>query len=222
MHPDDHATDRVHPTTEYASRASSLVGRPAPVFSARSTQGQLSLDDYRGQWTILCFHPAAFTPVCTTEFVEMARRQGEFSHLGVRMIAISVDSVYSHMAWINWIKEQFGVEVSFPVVEDVAMRIAIAYGLIDANSESTEGVRACCFLDPSGIVRALIHYPMQIGRSIDETLRLQTALQAAEKTGNTCPVDWREGDALMAYPEEGPGADDTNWLKQAVSAFKEK
>lgn len=199
-----------------------IVGRAAPIFSARSTVGPITLSDFQGQWVLLFFHPADFTPVCTTEFIAIAKRQPEFDALNVQLIGVSVDSVYAHLAWISWMQEKFEQSVDFPLVEDISMNIARAYGLIDQTSQSTEGVRACCFVNPQGVVKALIHYPMQIGRSIDEIMRVQQALITVEETGHTCPVEWNAGDPLMAYPKEDVQAIQGSWLEEAIKEFRQK
>lgn len=206
------AASRPHPET--------IIGQKAPVFSARSTQGPVSMNDFRGKWLILFFHPADFTPVCTTEFAALTRRQAEFDALDVKLMGISVDSVYSHLAWINFINNKYGVSVDFPVVEDISMVIAKSYGLVNDDSNSTEGVRACCFINPEGVVEAKIHYPMQIGRSIDELLRVQHALINVRESGMTCPADWQKGEDMLAYPSNEISRDDPSWLDQALENYK--
>jgi len=146
---------------------------------------------YEGSWTLLFCHPASFTPVCTTEFAELARRQEEFDELGVELLALSVDSVYSHINWIEWIKTKMKVEVQFPVIEDLSMKIAKAYGMLDQSNLKTATVRGCYFIDPDQIVQAVIHYPMHVGRSINEILRVQRALMDTHQNDYSTPVDWR-------------------------------
>lgn len=202
----------------------SLVGHKAPVFSARSTLGDIALDQFKGQWVILFFHPADFTPVCTTEFIRLAQRKHEFDALNTQLIGVSIDSIYAHMAWVQWMERHYNVKIAFPIVEDISMNIANAYGLVTAASTSTSGARVCCFINPEGEVSAMIHYPMQLGRSIDELLRVQTALIEIEKTGMTCPVDWEKGNKLLQYPTD-QGVNDPaieqsrDWLKEAIQNF---
>lgn len=197
----------------------SLVGEKAPVFSARSTNGEMALNQFKGQWVLLFFHPADFTPVCTTEFVRLAQRKSEFDALNTQLIGISVDSVYAHMAWVQWMERHFDVMIDFPIVEDISMNVAKAYGLINEDSTSTSGARVCCFINPEGMVSALIHYPMQLGRSVDELLRVQSALIEIEKTGMTCPVDWQLGGELLDYPSDELARKNQDWLKESVRNF---
>ena len=197
----------------------SLVGDKAPVFSARSTNGEIALDQFRGKWVLLFFHPADFTPVCTTEFIRLAQRKSEFDALNTQLVGISVDSIYAHMAWVQWMERHFNVTIDFPIVEDISMNVAKAYGLINEDSTSTSGARVCCFINPEGMVSALIHYPMQLGRSVDELLRVQSALIEVEKTGMTCPVDWQLGGALLDYPSDELARKNQDWLKESVSNF---
>ena len=197
----------------------SLVGEKAPVFLSRSTTGEVSLDDYLGQWVMLFFHPADFTPVCTSEFVRLAQRKSEFDALNTQLIGISVDSIYAHMAWVRWMEEHYNIKIDFPIVEDVSMTIARAYGLINDDSNSTSGARACCFINPQGVIEAKIHYPMQLGRSVDELLRVQKALIEIEKTGMTCPVDWQDGGRMLDYPAEDMRQMEGDWLQQSMKNF---
>ena len=200
----------------------SLVGEKAPVFSARSTNGEIALDQFKGQWVLLFFHPADFTPVCTTEFIRLAQRKSEFDVLNTQLVGISVDSIYAHMAWVQWMERHFNVTIDFPIVEDISMNVAKAYGLINEDSTSTSGARVCCFINPEGEVSALIHYPMQLGRSVDELLRVQTALIEIEKTGMTCPVDWQLGGELLDYPSDELARKNQDWLKESVRNFNVK
>ena len=144
---------------------------------------------------MLFCHPASFTPVCTTEFAELARRQEEFDELGVELLALSVDSVYSHINWIEWIKTKMNVEVQFPVIEDFSMKITKAYGMLDQSSLKTATVSGCYFVDTDQIVQTVIHYPMHVGRSINEILRVQRAL-TPERLLHTCGLASRR--ALLA------------------------
>lgn len=169
----------------------------APDFTARTTMGRRSLSDYRGRWLLLFSHPADFTPVCTSEFVAFAQRAEAFDALGCDLLALSVDSLYAHLAWLKDIHDRFGVKVPFPVVEDPSMAIGQAYGMIDPAAPDSATVRATYVLDPQGMVRAISWYPMNVGRSVEELLRVVTALQAAEREGASAPEGWREGDALL-------------------------
>ena len=196
---------------------SSLVGKAAPQFVAHSTRGMLDLSAYEGSWVLLFCHPADFTPVCTTEFISLANNQQRFDALGVELIGLSIDSVYSHLSWIDWIEQNFEQKVSFPVVEDTSMQIAKAYGMIDESSVNTSTVRACTFIDPNQTIQAVIHYPMYIGRSIGELLRVQRALIDTYQNDLSTPADWQPGDKYLrtSLDMESPKAD--NWLSSVIN-----
>ena len=196
---------------------SSLVGKAAPQFVAHSTRGMLDLSAYEGSWVLLFCHPADFTPVCTTEFISLANNQQRFDELGVELIGLSIDSVYSHLSWIDWIEQNFEQKVSFPVVEDTSMQIAKAYGMIDESSVNTSTVRACAFIDPNQTIQAVIHYPMYIGRSIGELLRVQRALIDTYQNDLSTPADWQPGDKYLktSLDMESPKAD--NWLSSVIN-----
>ncbi len=197
------------------------LNEPAPAFAARSTAGPIALSGYRGRWLVFFSHPADFTPVCTSEFIAFARAQDRFDAIGCALLGLSVDSLYSHIAWLRDIHERFGVKVAFPLVEDPSMAIAHAYGMIDSASESSGTVRATYVIDPSGIIRAIVWYPMNVGRSVDELLRLVAALQACERDDASTPENWRPGDPLV---EHAPVADtDDAELREGESwYFREK
>lgn len=169
----------------------------APDFTARTTMGQRSLSDFRGRWLLMFSHPADFTPVCTSEFVALARQAEAFAAIGCDLLALSVDSLYAHLAWLKDIHDRFGVTVPFPVIEDPSMAIGQAYGMIDPTAPDSATVRATYVLDPQGIVRAISWYPMNVGRSVEELLRLVTALQATERTGASAPEGWSPGAPLL-------------------------
>ncbi|MCF4165878.1 peroxiredoxin [Zavarzinia compransoris] len=177
-----------------------LIGEAAPDFQARSTMGTVSLSAYRGRWVLLLSHPADFTPVCTSEFVALARAADRFRALDCEIVALSVDSLFAHIAWSLAIEEKFGVTIDFPIVEDVSLAISRAFGMVHPSAGTTATIRAVFAIDPDGVIQAIQYYPMSIGRSVDELLRLVAALKAAE--GGTCsvPADWREGEAVLAPP----------------------
>ena len=176
------------------------IGDTAPNFTARSTRGPLSLADFRGRWLVLFAHPADFTPVCTSEFVALARAAGQFEALGCALIGISVDSLYSHLAWLRLIRDRFGIEVNFPLVEDPTLEIARAYGMIGSDAIDASAVRATYILDPDGILRAMTCYPVEIGRSIDEILRMLAALQRVSRDEVLTPADWQPGSDVLLAP----------------------
>jgi peroxiredoxin (alkyl hydroperoxide reductase subunit C) len=176
------------------------LNEPAPDFKAVSTQGEISLSQYKGKWVVLFSHPADFTPVCTTEFVEFARQSGEFEKRNVQLIGLSIDSIYAHIAWVRNMEEHFGVKVSFPVIADLDMKVALAYGMIHPGAASTATVRCVFIIDDKGIVRAMIYYPLTNGRNIDEILRLVDALQTHEQHKVATPANWRPGDKVIVPP----------------------
>jgi peroxiredoxin (alkyl hydroperoxide reductase subunit C) len=196
-----------------------LIGSVAPRFSTRTTMGDRSLDDYRGRWLVFFSHPADFTPVCTSEFVSFSKLYPEFKALNCDLLALSVDSLFSHIAWVRSIKERFDVSVPFPITEDPSMAIAAAYGMINPDAGDASTVRATFVIDPEGIIRAMVWYPMSTGRSVAEILRLVQALQTADKEAASTPEGWHPGDDLIepapltleAAGDQAPGADAPDW-----------
>lgn len=188
---------------------------PAPDFEASSTHGPLKLSEYaKGSWLLLFSHPADFTPVCTTEFVEFARLAPELERRGVKLLGLSVDSVYSHIAWLRNIQEKFGVEIGFPVVADLDQRISRLYGMIHEPSSVTATVRCVFFVDPKLIVRAMIYYPMQVGRSFGEILRVLDALQTVDREQVACPANWQPGqDVIVPAPVTTKAAEERTRAK---------
>ena len=178
------------------------INDPAPDFEAKSTQGPLKLSDFRGKWVVLFSHPADFTPVCTTEFVEFARRAEDFKERNTQLIGLSVDSVPAHIAWIRNIEEHFGVKIDFPVIADLDTKVAQKYGLIHPSASETATVRAVFMIDPNQKVRALIYYPMTCGRNIDEVLRALDAMQTADDNACATPANWQKGDKVVVPPPQ--------------------
>lgn len=183
-----------------AAPPTARIDEPAPEFTARTTMGERSLSDYRGRWLILFSHPADFTPVCTSEFIAFEREADKFRRAGAELLGLSVDSIYAHLAWLRSIEERFGVRVSFPIIEDLSLAVAQAYGMIHALSPGTATVRSVFFIDPEGIVRAMIHYPHNVGRSVEEILRVLHALQATRERSSAAPEGWRPGERMLAAP----------------------
>ncbi|MGU3668171.1 peroxiredoxin [Methylobacterium sp. A49B] len=194
-----------------------IIGDAAPNFRARTTMGARMLASYRGRWLVFFSHPADFTPVCTSEFVAFANAYDAFRDIDCDLLALSVDSLSSHLAWKHSIEQRFGVRVPFPIVEDPAMGIARAYGMLPAGSTSSATVRTTFVIDPEGIVRALIAYPLTVGRSIAEILRLVQALQACDASDVSTPEGWRPGDQVLVNPPltsdeiAQPGAAGQDW-----------
>lgn len=176
------------------------LNEPAPEFKAKTTHGDRSLSDYKGKWLILFSHPADFTPVCTTEFIGFQKHAATFRSMNCELIGLSIDSLYSHLAWVQNIKEKFGVEISFPIIEDIKMDVAKAYGMVHPGAADTQAVRATFFIDPNGILRAMVYYPMSNGRSIDEFVRLLQAMQTSDANKIATPEGWTPGCDVIVPP----------------------
>ncbi|HBC19557.1 MAG TPA: peroxiredoxin, partial [Alcanivorax sp.] len=176
------------------------INEPAPDFTALTTDGEKSLSDYRGKWLVLFSHPADFTPVCTTEFMAFAKAAPEFAKRNCELLGLSIDSIHSHIAWMRNIKQNFGVEIPFPIIEDLKMNVANAYGMIHPGAADTSAVRATFIIDPNGVLRAMVYYPMSNGRSIPEFLRLLEALQTSDENGVATPEGWQPGDKVIVPP----------------------
>ncbi|MEZ5964841.1 MAG: peroxiredoxin [Planctomycetota bacterium] len=178
------------------------LNEPAPAFSAHTTAGPRALQDYAGRWLVLFSHPADFTPVCTTEFVEFSRLWPAFREIDCDLLGLSVDSAFSHIAWLRDIRQAFGIDVPFPVIEDSSRRIAHAYGMIHPAASDTSTVRGTFVIDPDGMLRAASYYPMTTGRSVAEILRLVRALQAAANHKVMTPSDWQPGQEVLQRPAD--------------------
>jgi len=176
------------------------INEPAPHFEAVTTHGVKKLEDYRGKWLILFSHPADFTPVCTTEFMAFQNHKEQFDALNCELLGLSIDSVHSHNAWILNIKQHFGVDIEFPIIADLDMKVANAYGMIHPGAADTSAVRATFIIDPEGVLRAMVYYPMSNGRSIDEFVRLLTAIQTADENGVATPENWQPGEKVIVPP----------------------
>ncbi|TCK18130.1 1-Cys peroxiredoxin [Thiogranum longum] len=176
------------------------LNEPAPDFNALTTHGQKTLSDYKGKWLVLFSHPADFTPVCTTEFMAFAKRHGEFRKINTELLGLSIDSHYSHLAWVRNIKEKFDVDIPFPIIADLDMKVAKTYGMIHPGAADTSAVRATFIIDDKGVLRAMVYYPMTNGRSIDEFIRLVTALQTSDANGVATPEGWQPGDKVIVPP----------------------
>jgi peroxiredoxin (alkyl hydroperoxide reductase subunit C) len=183
------------------------IGEMAPSFKAVTTQGEISFpDQFAGSWVILFSHPADFTPVCTSEFITFASLEAKFAELNCKLVGLSVDGLYSHIAWLRTIKEKIeykgmkNVEVKFPLIEDITMEVAKRYGMIQPGESSTKAVRAVFVIDPKGVIRTIIYYPLSLGRNFDELQRVLQALQTADAFGVATPADWRPGDDVIVPP----------------------
>ena len=182
------------------------LNEAAPAFDAPTTHGRKTLDDYNGQWLILFSHPADFTPVCTTEFIAFAKRHSDFTAANTALLGLSIDSHYSHIAWVLNIREKFGVDVKFPIIADLNMAVAQAYGMIQPGASDTAAVRATFLIDPTGVLRAMVYYPMSAGRSVDEIYRLLIALQTADANKCSMPENWKPGQPVIVPTPATPEA----------------
>ncbi len=193
--------------TENTVVAMPRIGDQAPEFTAVTTQGEINFPaDYAGQWVILFSHPADFTPVCTSEFITFASMEEKFAEANCKLVGLSVDGLYSHIAWLRTIKEKIEyrgmkyVEVLFPLIEDITMNVAKKYGMIQPGEDSTKAVRAVFFIDPKGVIRAIVYYPLSLGRNFDEIYRALIAMQTADEFAVATPADWRPGDDVIVSP----------------------
>ena len=192
---------------EYEQIHMPLIGDDAPSFKAVTTQGQINFpDDYKGKWVILFSHPADFTPVCTTEFMTFASMQEEFREMNTELIGLSIDSVFSHIAWLKRIEEKIeykgmkNVEVKFPVIADLKMDVAKKYGMIQPKASTTQAVRAVFIIDPEAKIRAILYYPQSSGRNMQEIKRLLAALQKNEEEKVATPANWQPGEDVIVPP----------------------
>lgn len=183
------------------------IGDQAPSFKAVTTQGPINFpEQYAGSWVILFSHPADFTPVCTSEFMTFASLEQKFAQANCKLVGLSVDGLYSHIAWLRTINEKIeykgmkNVEVKFPLIEDITMEVANKYGMMQPGESNTKAVRAVFFIDPKGIIRTIIYYPLSLGRNFDELYRVVVALQTADAYGVAMPADWRPGDDVIVPP----------------------
>ncbi len=190
-----------HHTAEHAPATMPRIGDVAPDFRATTTEGELSFHEWKkGSWAMLFSHPADFTPVCTTELSELARRQQEFTDRGVKLIGLSIDSVHAHLAWRENIRDKLGITIGYPLVADLDAAVAERYGMLHPGESSTVTVRTVFLIDDKNMVRALVSYPLNVGRNVDELLRLIDALRTADAHGVACPVNWHPGEKVIVPP----------------------
>lgn len=187
-------------TTEATPPSLPRIGSPAPAFEAETTFGPLRLEDFKGSWLILFSHPADFTPVCTTEFLAFAAIAPELKKRKVELLGLSIDSTYSHIAWVRNIEEKFGVKIPFPIIADLNKEVATAFGMIMPGESKTETSRCVFVIDDKSIVRAMVYYPLTTGRNMDEFVRLVDALQTSDKHGVATPANWRPGEKVIMPP----------------------
>ena len=205
------------------------ISEVAPDVSVVTTHGPRKLADYRGKWLVLFSHPADFTPVCTTEFIGFAQAADRFKALNCELLGLSIDSVFAHLAWTRNIKEKFDVEIPFPIIEDLKMDVARAYGMIHPGAGDTSAVRATFLIDPENKIRAMVYYPMSNGRRVNEIFRLLQALQTSDKNGVATPENWQPGEPVIVPPPKtaadaearaSQGYDYTDWYfsRKSLSA----
>ncbi|MEW5819339.1 MAG: peroxiredoxin [Cyanobacteriota bacterium] len=203
-----------------------LIGDTAPAFTAQTTQGIINFpEDYKGKWVILFSHPADFTPVCTTEFMTFAKLLPEFKDLNTELIGLSIDSNYSHIAWLRTIKEKIeykgmnNIEVTFPVIADIKMDVAKKFGMVQPNVSNTQAVRAVFFIDPESKIRALVYYPLSNGRNFDEIKRLLIAMQSSDLHKIATPADWQPGDDVIIPPPGSCGTAKSRVLNEGKDYY---
>ena len=186
-----------------------LLGDLAPDFTAKTTEGGLTLSEYgKDSWVILFSHPADFTPVCTTEMSGFAKRKPEFDALNTKLLGLSIDSIFAHLAWVRNVEERTGVRFNFPIIADIKMDVANMYGMVQPGVASTVAVRAVYFIDPKRVIRLILYYPLNVGRNMDEILRALKALQLTDKAPVATPLDWQPGCEVVEHaPETMEGVD---------------
>jgi peroxiredoxin (alkyl hydroperoxide reductase subunit C) len=196
--------EQTNPSNQAEILSMPRIGEKAPSFKAVTTQGEINFpEQYQGSWVILFSHPADFTPVCTSEFMTFASMEKQFNQANCKLVGLSVDGLYSHIAWLRTIKEKIeykgmkNVEVTFPLIEDITMKVAKKYGMIQPGESDTKAVRAVFFIDPKGIIRTIIYYPISLGRNFDELYRILIGLQTADNFSVALPADWRPGDDVI-------------------------
>lgn len=177
------------------------IGDQAPDFKANTTWGPIQFSEYnKDSWVILFSHPADFTPVCTTEMSGFAARNDEFKELNTKLMGLSIDSIHSHMAWVNNVHKNTGIKFNFPIIADIDMKVAKLYGMLQPNEHETAAVRAVFFIDPSSKIRLIMYYPLNVGRNMDEILRVLKGLQLTDKHKVAVPLDWKPGDKVIVPP----------------------
>jgi len=193
-----------HVAEEHEHTANRLprIGEAAPQFEAMTTHGPIRLEDFKGNWLILFSHPADFTPVCTTEFMAFTDIQAQLREMNVELMGLSIDSVYSHIAWIRNIEERLGKKINFPVIADMGKEVAGKYGMIMPGESKTETSRCVFIIDDKQILRAMIYYPLTTGRNMEEILRLVKALQTTDANGVATPANWHPGDKVIVPPPQ--------------------
>ena len=177
------------------------IGDQAPDFEANTTVGPLRFSEFiKDSWTILFSHPADFRPICNTELTGFAQNKKWFADHGTRLIGLSIDSIHSHVAWVQNVREKTGVYMDFPIIADIDMKVSKLYGMLHENTSNTAAVRAVFFIDPKGLIRLIMYYPLNVGRSMDEIMRVLEAMQTADAEGCAMPLNWKKGDKVIVSP----------------------
>lgn len=177
------------------------IGDTAPDFQAVTTKGPIKFSDFaKDKWVVMFSHPADFTPVCTTEMSGFAIRKGEFDKLNTELLGLSIDSIHAHLGWVNNVKQNTGVYFDFPIIADIDMKVSKLYGMLQPNESETAAVRAVFFIDPKKKIRLIMYYPLNVGRNMDEILRVLLALQTSDKYKVAMPLDWKKGDKVIVPP----------------------
>lgn len=177
------------------------IGDQAPDFKAVTTKGSVQFSDFaKDKWVVMFSHPADFTPVCTTEMSGFANRKSEFEALNTELIGLSIDSIHSHLAWVNNVREKTGVYFDFPIIADIDMKVSKLYGMLQPNESETAAVRAVFFIDPTKKIRLIMYYPLNVGRNMNEILRVLEALQISDEHKVAIPLDWKKGDKVIIPP----------------------
>ncbi len=177
------------------------IGDIAPDFEAVTTQGNIKFSEWaKDSWVVMFSHPADFTPVCTTEMSGFAVREDEFTELNTKLLGLSIDSIHSHLAWINNVQKNMGILMKFPIIADIDMKVAKLYGMVQPNESETSAVRAVFFIDPKRKVKLIMYYPHNVGRNMDEIFRVLKAMQISEKHSVVLPLNWQPGDKVIVPP----------------------
>lgn len=177
------------------------IGDKAPDFEAMTTTGKIKFSKYiKNSWTIMFSHPADFTPVCTTEMTGFAKEKSFFKKHKTKLIGLSIDSVHSHLAWVNNVRNNMGIYMDFPIIADLDMNVSKTYGMLHPSESTTAAVRAVFFIDPKGTIRLIMYYPLNVGRNMDEIKRVLIALQTSDKNNCAMPLNWEPGEKVIVPP----------------------
>jgi len=177
------------------------IGDMAPDFKSMTTTGMMQFSEHiKGSWTILFSHPADFTPVCTTEMTGFAVLEDEFKKMNTKLVGLSIDSIHSHVAWVNNVREKTGIFMKFPIIADIDMKVSKLYGMLQPGESETAAVRAVFFIDPNGKIRLIMYYPLNVGRNMDEIIRALVALQTADEHKVALPLNWKPGEKAIVPP----------------------